>query len=79
MPCHPDRAFFYQGQQQTWWADTVKKLYQTGAELTEVLDHAGDGCHVEFIMKDISTVRYKPERLWEWAEIAMEVCEEAYH
>ena len=25
------------------------------------------GCHVELIMKDISTVRYQPQRLWEWA------------
>ena len=23
-------------------------------------------------MKDISTVRYQPQRLWEWATIAME-------
>jgi hypothetical protein len=29
------------------------------------------GLHVEIIMKDISTVRYEPKRLWEWAEIAM--------
>jgi len=28
--------------------------------------------HVEIIMKDISTVRYRPKRLWEWAQIAME-------
>jgi hypothetical protein len=34
------------------------------------------GCHVELIMKDISTVRYHPERLWEWASIAMEVADE---
>ncbi len=26
----------------------------------------------EFIMKDISTVNYHPERLWRWSEIAME-------
>jgi hypothetical protein len=25
------------------------------------------------ILKDISTVRYEPQRLWKWAEIAMEV------
>jgi len=31
------------------------------------------GCSVEFILKDISTVRYQPERLSEWARIAMEV------
>jgi hypothetical protein len=34
------------------------------------------GCHRELIMKDISTVRYDPQRLWEWAEIAMEVAED---
>ncbi len=31
------------------------------------------GCPVEFILKDISTVHYEPERLFEWARIAMEV------
>ncbi len=31
------------------------------------------GCPVEFILKDISTVRYEPERLFEWARIAMDV------
>jgi hypothetical protein len=29
------------------------------------------GCPLELILKDISTVRYQPQRLWEWAEIAM--------
>jgi len=27
-------------------------------------------------MKDISTVRYGPKKLWEWATIASEVAEE---
>ena len=31
------------------------------------------GCPVEFILKDISTVRYQPQRLWEWADVAMGV------
>jgi hypothetical protein len=31
------------------------------------------GCPLEYILKDISTVGYKPERLFEWAHIAMEV------
>lgn len=35
------------------------------------------GCHVELIMKDISTVRYHPEWLWDWEKIVMEVVEEA--
>ncbi len=34
------------------------------------------GCPVEFILKDISTVRYQPQRLWEWADIAMRVVNE---
>ena len=31
------------------------------------------GCPLEFILKDISTVRHEPERLSEWARIAMQV------
>ncbi|MCX5671555.1 MAG: hypothetical protein NTU94_09590 [Planctomycetota bacterium] len=31
------------------------------------------GCPLELILKDISTVRYEPERLSEWARIAMQV------
>ena len=32
---------------------------------------ARHGCPVELILKDISTVRYQPQRLWEWSDIAM--------
>ena len=45
------------------------------SELRRVLQRTGD-CHVEIIMKDISTVRYKPRRLWEWETIAMEMADE---
>jgi hypothetical protein len=31
------------------------------------------GCTLEMILKDISTVRYEPERLFKWADVAMEV------
>lgn len=31
------------------------------------------GCVVEVIMKDISTVRDEPQRLWEWAQMATEL------
>ncbi len=31
------------------------------------------GSPLEFILKDISTVRYEPQRLWEWADVAMRV------
>jgi hypothetical protein len=39
------------------------------------LEKTGGECHVELIMKDISTVRYDPRRLWEWETIAMEEAE----
>jgi hypothetical protein len=32
-----------------------------------------NGCPLEFILKDISTLRYEPQRLFDWAKIAMEV------
>ncbi len=43
---------------------------QARSDLSEFLEKA-KGCHVEVIMKDISTVRYHPQRLWEWEKIAM--------
>ncbi|MGA2763965.1 MAG: hypothetical protein ABSG17_11425 [Spirochaetia bacterium] len=49
------------------------------ASLTTVLDRARRECHVEIIMKDISTVRRDPRRLWDWARIAMEVAQEGSH
>lgn len=30
-----------------------------------------NGTPLEFILKDISTLRYEPQRLWEWSEIAL--------
>jgi len=44
-------------------------------QLVEFLD-ASKGCHRELIMKDISTVRYDPQRLWQWADIAAEVVQD---
>ncbi len=43
-------------------------------DLTVFLDKAR-GCHVEIIMKDISTVRNDPQRLWAWEKLAMAVVE----
>ena len=45
-------------------------------ELRAFLNRTERKCHVELIMKDISTVKYEPQRLWEWAEIATRVAEE---
>lgn len=30
-------------------------------------------CPLELILKDISTVSYQPQRLWQWADIAMDI------
>jgi len=53
-----------------WHPDRARR------ELTDFLEKTDRRCHVELIMKDISTVRYRPRRLWEWARIAAEVAEE---
>ena len=45
---------------------------QVRKNLSEVLDKTR-GCVIEVIMKDISTVHYKPQQLWEWSEIAMDL------
>jgi hypothetical protein len=44
-------------------------------QLREFLD-AAKGCHVELIMKDVSTVEYKPENLWKWEKLAVRMAEE---
>jgi hypothetical protein len=48
---------------------------QARADIRDVLEKAQGKCHIEFIMKDISTVRRDPKRLWQWAQIAMEEVE----
>ena len=46
-------------------------------ELRGILDaSAKQGCHVELILKDVSTVRCEPRRLSEWSAIALEVADE---
>ncbi len=53
-----------------WDPDLVRE------ELTDTLKIALKyNCNVEIIMKDISTVRYQPQRLWEWTRIADEATE----
>jgi hypothetical protein len=55
-------------------AEDAWRPEQAREDLVDFLDRA-KGCHVEIILKDISTVRYDPRRLWEWEKIAMEVVE----
>jgi hypothetical protein len=35
------------------------------------------GCGIEIILKDITTLRNQPKRLWEWEKVAMRVAQEA--
>ena len=51
-----------------WDPEAVRK------DMEEKLEKAKD-CIVDIHLKDISTVRYQPQRLWEWAQIAAEVTE----
>ncbi|MBI3923519.1 MAG: hypothetical protein HY318_19020 [Armatimonadetes bacterium] len=62
----PNPAVFIENN---WDTDFVR------SDLRRTLDRLR-GMHVEIIMKDISTVRYQPKHLWEWARIASEVAEE---
>jgi hypothetical protein len=43
-------------------------------DMEEKLEKAKN-CIVEIHLKDLSTVNYQPQRLWEWAQIASEVTE----
>ncbi len=52
-------------------AESTWDLEQARRELRKSLDEAR-GCKVEVILKDISTIRFEPHRLDEWARMAME-------
>jgi hypothetical protein len=54
-----------------WDAEHARSVLET------VMNKTRGACHLELIMKDISTVGYHPERLWAWEKIAMEVVEKA--
>ena len=56
-------------------AEDTWRPEQARADLRGFLEATERQCHVELIMKDISTVRYRPQRLWEWETIAMEEAE----
>jgi len=52
-----------------WDPELARKDIRNALEKTK-------GCVVELIMKDISTCRHDPPRLWEWCELAVEMAEE---
>lgn len=53
-----------------WEPEAVEK------EVREKLRQA-EGCNVELIIKDISTVRYEPKRLWDWVSLVSRICKES--
>ncbi len=53
---------------ETWDRNLVRNDLRKNLQIMKE-----NGCIVEIIMKDISTIRYQPERLNQWAQIAMEV------
>ena len=50
--------------------DTVWDSMHAREELESILD-ATEGRNVELILKDVSTVRFQPNRVWEWTDMAM--------
>lgn len=62
MSCKPNPAMFAVGQ---FNEDNARK------ELEKIVRET-DGCSIEIVLKDISTVDYKPEKLWRWAALARE-------
>ena len=52
-----------------WNPEQARKELRTVLEKTK-------GCTVELIMKDISTCRRDPRRIWEWCDMAIEIAEQ---
>ena len=59
----PSPAIF---AEDTWQPDRARQA------IRQILDMAEGRVSIEFIMKDISTVRYQPKHLWDWAQIVMQ-------
>lgn len=68
LSCKPNPSIF---------ATTNFNKEQAKKEIQEILQKT-KGCNIEIIMKDISTVRFDPQRLWEWAKIAQETVNDFY-
>lgn len=67
LSCKPNPAIFA----AEWDSKQVKQ------DILYILNKTF-GCSIELIMKDISTVRYQPQKLWEWAKIAQDTINEYY-
>ena len=56
---------------EEWLPELAEKDIRDVLEVTRA-----NGCPVEITLKDISTCRRDPRRLWEWAEIATRLAHE---
>jgi hypothetical protein len=52
----------------TWTPELAREDLENVLEIARRYNY-----NVEIIMKDISTVRYQPQRFWEWTKTAAEV------
>lgn len=68
LSCKPNPSIF---AGESWDPEKARR------DLINILEKT-KGCYVEIIMKDISTVRCQPQRLWEWAKIANEATQNYY-
>ncbi len=57
------------------FVDSIWSPERAEFELEDFMSKTEGKCHVELIMKDISTVLHEPQRLWDWEKIAMKVAE----
>ncbi len=73
-----DRYVFSYKPTPAIFAEDCWRPEQARRALREFLEQSR-GCIVEIIMKDISTVRYEPQRLWEWAALAADLAEGFAH
>ena len=53
-----------------WDPELVEKDLRKTLEACEKFN-----CPLEYVLKDVSTVNHRPEKVWEWADIARRVCE----
>ncbi len=68
MSCKPSPAIF---AEQSFDEGEAKR------NIEHILN-ATKGCSIELVMKDISTLHFRPEILWRWANIARETISEYY-
>lgn len=68
MSCKPSPAIFSGG---SFHEETARR------DVRNILEQSR-GCNIEIVLKDLSTVDYKPQNLWRWNEIAREEIDRMY-